>query len=589
MSEYVLSFKPTTRGFGEHDPSAALFEDGELVFGIEEERVSRNKHAIDEFPLGAIRECLSFAELDFSDVDQVLLPYRPELITKLIYSNISEVAQDPSLLADSEGGDPESASGPYLIARNLNTYIKSKRGVLTDIVRHRLEQVFDDSCPPIETIAHHRCHAASAFHPAGFTEELVVTIDGRGEYDSTVIWRGNESALERMRTYEHPNSLGHFYGIITEYLGYRAFNGEGKIMGLAPYGSDNDEIESRLREMIDIGVDYDVTALTTGGVEAGVQRLERLFDRPRNGQKGSFDDWQRDLAFTTQKLLEETVVDIVRHYSTYGNGNVGLSGGVALNCKMNKRVMELDEVDDLFVQPVAYDAGLAIGAGMVGQRPSDVEEMTHVYWGSEFDTGEITRVLEKNKIDYDRPDELESTIAEYIADGELVGWFQGRLEMGPRALGNRSILADPRTEESRDRVNRYVKHREEWRPFAPSMLEEAAEEYLVNAEPSPYMIKTFEVRPEKADEITAVLHPGDNTTRPQTVRKDQNPRYHRLISEFGEITGVPVVLNTSFNDHGEPIVRTPSEALKDFYGMGLDILVLDDIIVKKTDSTTASD
>lgn len=581
MSEYLLSFKPTTRGFGEHDPSAVLFKDGELVFGIEEERLSRNKHAVNEFPIRAIRECLSFENIALSDVNRILLPYRPELVSKLVYNNVSEVVQNPALLADSEGGSPGSESGLYLLARNLNTYRLAKRGELSDIVRHRLEREFDDTCPPIETIEHHRCHAASAFHPTDFSEALVLTIDGRGEYDSTVVWRGDETGLERLRTYSHPNSLGHFYGILTEYLGYRAFNGEGKVMGLAPYGEANADIEAKIRDLIDIGVDYDVTALTTGGIEPGVRRLEELFGRPRNDRKGEFDDWQQDLAFTAQNLLEEIVVDIVREYSSVGSGNVGLSGGVALNCKMNKRVMELEEVDQLFIQPVAHDGGLAVGAGMVGQRPTDVAAMSHAYWGSAFETDEIKRILEKNKIDYEEPDELERTVAESIADGELVGWYQGRLEMGPRALGNRSILADPRTEESRDRVNRFVKHREEWRPFAPSMLEEAAEEYLVNAEPSPYMIKTFEVRPEKTDDIEAVLHPGDDTTRPQTVREDQNPRYYRLIEEFERLTDVPVLLNTSFNDHGEPIVRTPTEAIKDFYGMGLDVLVLGDVVVRK--------
>ncbi|MFD1685875.1 carbamoyltransferase family protein [Halobellus litoreus] len=581
MSEYLLSFKPTTRGFGEHDPSAVLFKDGKLVFGIEEERLSRNKHAVNEFPLRAIRECLSYANITLSDIDQVRLPYRPELVTKLLYNNVSEILRNPALLGESQGDDPESESGPYLLAKNLNTYRLAKRGALNEIVRHRLEREFDDECPPIETVEHHRCHAASAFHPADFTEALVLTIDGRGEYDSTVVWRGDKSGLERIKTYAHPNSLGHFYGIVTEYLGYRAFNGEGKIMGLAPYGSNNEEIESKLRDVIEVTSEYDVTDLTTGGIEAGVQRLERLFNRPRNETKGSFDQWQKDLAFITQKLLEEIVVGIVRRYASIGSGNVGLSGGVALNCKMNKRVMELDSVEELFIQPVAHDGGLAVGAGMIGQQPDDVEAMSDVYWGSSFEMDEITRVLEKNKIDYEVPENLEATIAEDIADGQLIGWYQGRMEMGPRALGNRSILADPRTEASRDRVNRYVKHREEWRPFAPSMLEEAAEEYLHNGEPSPFMIKTFEVRSERTDEITAVLHPGDDTTRPQTVNEDQNPRYYRLIEEFEQRTGVPVVLNTSFNDHGEPVVRTPTEAIKDFYGMGLDVLVLNDAVVRK--------
>jgi carbamoyltransferase len=243
--------------------------------------------------------------------------------------------------------------------------------------------------------------------------------------------------------------------------------------------------------------------------------------------------------------------------------------------------MEADGVDDVFIQPVAHDGGLALGAGLLDQRPADVAEMTDVYLGSGFGNETIVDLLETNKIDYREPDDLEAEIADAIADGALVGWFQGRMEMGPRALGNRSILADPRTEESRDRVNKFVKHREEWRPFAPSMTEAGADEYLENAGSAPFMIKTFDVVTEKADEIEAVLQPADETTRPQTVRPDQNERYHRLLTEFEDRTGVPVLLNTSFNDHAEPIVRTPAEALKDFYGMGLDILVLNDFVIEK--------
>jgi carbamoyltransferase len=207
--------------------------------------------------------------------------------------------------------------------------------------------------------------------------------------------------------------------------------------------------------------------------------------------------------------------------------------------------------------------------------------MTDVYWGPSSADSEIKKVLEENKISYRRSDNVESYVANKLANGKLVGWMQGRQEMGPRALGNRSILADPRTSESLDRVNKYVKHREEWRPFAPSMLEEAAEKYLLDTTSSPYMIQTFDTDPEHRDEIEAVIHPGDYTTRPQTVREDQNPRYYRLISGFSELTGVPVVLNTSFNDHGEPIVTRPVEAIRDFYGMGLDILAIEDYIIEK--------
>jgi carbamoyltransferase len=375
--------------------------------------------------------------------------------------------------------------------------------------------------------------------------------------------------------------LGIFYGIITEYLGYIHKNGEGKVMGLAPYGSRNREIESVLRDFVTTGDEYDTKPLTRGDVEAGVKRLEAAFGRERETDPGTFSQWQKDLAFTAQSLLEEIAVDIVEHYTERLNTTaVGLTGGVALNCKMNKRIMESDAVDDLVVQPIAHDGGLALGGGILGSS-SPALNMTNVYHGSSYSMNEIKEMLETNKIEYEVVDDIERVVAEEIADGNLVGWFQDRLEMGPRALGNRSILADPRTDESRDRVNEFVKHREGWRPFAPSMLEHTVEDYLVDGQAAPYMIRTFDVKPEKRDDISAVLHPADDTTRPQTVREDQNPRYYRLLCEFEELTGVPVVLNTSFNDHGEPIVNKPVEAVKDFYGMGLDVLAIEDIIIYK--------
>lgn len=582
MSDYVLSFKPTTRGFGVHDPSSVIFEDGEVVYGIEEERLSRRKHAANQFPKRSIRACLDYCGIELGDIDEILLPYRPELLSKLLSSHVQNVVTNPSFFRRSAG---EESSGSLLgnvatVTDTVDKYLGARSDELVELVEQRLANQFTGPVPPISTLSHHRCHAAGAYYPAAFEEGLVLTADGRGEYDSTVVWRAKNGELTRERTYEHPNSLGLLYGAATEFLGYRAFNGEGKIMGLAPYGEHNERIDRKLRSVVDGGVDYDVTEVTTGEIEDGVEKLEDMFGRSRKKEAGEYTDWEQDFAFTIQQFLEETVLDIVRAYlRKFSTSNVGLAGGVALNCKMNKRVMDLDAVDDIYIQPVAHDGGLALGAGMLHQKkPLD---MPTVYHGPSHSNSRIEETLEKNKLEYEQSNDIEREVAELLADGKLVGWFQGRLEMGPRALGNRSILADPRTEASRDRVNRYVKHREEWRPFAPSMLEEAADEYLENAEPSPFMIKTFDVRQEQKDDIKAVLHPADDTTRPQTVNENQNPRYYRLISEFESITGVPVVLNTSFNDHGEPIVTTPTEAIKDFYGMGLDALALGDWLLRK--------
>lgn len=569
---YVLAVKvPAVAIYGGHDPSAALFKDGELVHGVEEERFNRIKHGGSEFPSQSVEYCLNQENIDFDDLDKVLFTYHPKFYGLKFTSRYLNEIPD--------------VSGLRKIKRYKDFIGKSivSKSFKKDINRRLLSEVSEGNLPEIEFREHHYCHAASAFHPSGFEDALVVTADGRGEIESTVIWRADrENGLEKLEVFEWPNSLGTFYGIITEFLGYHKNNGEGKVMGLAPYGSQNPEIEEKLLEKIEVGPDYDVTWLTENGVENGVEKLEELFDRERNTSEGEFDQWEKDLAFVTQRILENTVTSLVSHHlDRLDTSNVCLAGGVALNCKMNKEVMEMQEVEDIFIQPVASDGGLVLGAGMSYYEPHQISEMTDAYLGPSYLNEEVEEMLDQFKLDYRKPDNLEEDVAEKIADGSIVGWFQGGLEMGPRALGNRSILADPRTQESRDRVNKYVKNREEWRPFAPSMLEEAAEDYLENARPAPFMIKTFDVKEEKRNEITAALHPGDATTRPQTVNKEQNPRYYKLIKSFEEETGVPIVLNTSFNDHGEPIVNTPKQAIKDFFAMGLDYLVVEDYIVSK--------
>ncbi len=578
MSRYTLAFKPAIGLFGQHDPSAVLFEDGRAVFGIEEERLTRDKHAVGAFPVNAISACLEYRDLALADLDTILLPYDPRLRSKIWTHYFADAMRVDGV-----------ARKLFALERAFVTEIKSRYAPIRHI-EHRLEAI-GTPVPPIELLSHHRCHAVSAFYPSGFDEALVLTIDAKGEYDSTVVWQGDFEGVERVRTYTHPNSLGLFYAIITEFLGYRMFNGEGKVMGLAPYGNPNPEIEDGLRNLIETGVEYDVTRLTKRwGTGYGIDLLEQTFDRERNTTPGRFDQWERDLAYTAQALLEEIVVAIVEAYiEQVPTNNVALAGGVALNCKLNKQIRELETVEHLFIQPVAHDAGLALGAGWADRRPSDVDQITTVYLGPSYDSTEIREMLQTNKIVYSTPEQVPEYVATRLAEGALVGWFQGRLEFGPRALGARSILADPRTVESRDQVNQFIKHREEWRPFAPTILEEAIDDYLLDPVPSPFMIDTFDVKPSRRDNLEAVIHPADGTTRTQTVNASQHPTYHSLISTFYELTDVPAVLNTSFNDRGEPIVNTPTEAVKDFFGMGLDVLVLEDIIIEKTATTLESE
>jgi len=568
---YILTFRPAgVRLYSGHDPSAAIFKNNELIFAAEEERYTRIKKARNQFPKNAIAACLSHCNIAISDVDKIIMGWDIKLGSKKFDYQLKK-----SLLHH-KGILPKL----FHTERTLEKQAIAKFRPLNEI-REEL-RTFGEPLPPIQSKSHHYCHAASAFHPSGFDEALVITMDAAGEFDSTVVWKGNENGLNRIQTYEYPNSLGRFYGIVTEFLGYNRTKGAGKVMGLAPYGSYNDRIHKKLSENVETSWDYDVTSITQYGVEYGVDKLTEILGKSPSDSTDSFSQWEKDLAYTTQSILEDIATNLVDHYAgSTESVSVCLAGGVALNCKMNKKILELQSVDELFVQPVANDAGVALGAGYSETNPKNIEEMNHVYYGDEFRSGSIRELLNKNKISFEVPDDLGAEIASAIAEGNIIGWFNGRMELGPRALGNRSILADPRSDESRDRVNKYVKHREEWRPFAPSILEDRAEDYLQNYTDAPFMVKTFDVRDEKKSEIPAVLHPGDNTTRPQVVKKETNPEYYNLISEFENITGVPVLLNTSFNDHGEPIVRTPKDAIRSFYGMGLDILVLNDIVIEK--------
>jgi carbamoyltransferase len=569
-----------------HDPSACLIDGGEILAFVEEERMSRNKHAVGEFPINAIEECLHLGGADLTDIEEIGLSRNYDNRRKILGRLAKRAIRSDIGLAE------KLWDTVMLPVKQTATMTNSS---LRSVVINRLTEHFSvakDDVPRISCLNHQLTHAASAFYPSGFDKGLVVSLDNYGGHLSGAVYTGNENGIEELESFLRFNSLGRFYGDITEFLGFQRSNGEGKVMGLAPYGEQNDHVKRVIESYINFEDEaYDTESLTFRKTGDAVSKLEADLGIDARYWRDEITQAHKDVAFHAQQALEDVTTELVSHYiSEVDTGNVCLAGGVALNCKLNKQIRNLPEVNDIFVQPAANDAGGSLGAAIALSRDdgNEIQEMKHVYLGSEFNEEEIRDTLERLKLSYSTIDDVPKTIADLLSNGEIVGWFQGRMESGPRALGNRSILADPRSIDSRDNVNKYVKHREEWRPFAPSMLYEEAERYLKGSvsKAAYFMIDTYETTPKAVDDIPAALHPRDNTTRPQVVTRERNERYYELLQELKEKTGIGVVLNTSFNDSGEPIVRTPREAVRDFYSMGMDALVIEDILIRKSQSET---
>jgi carbamoyltransferase len=430
-------------------------------------------------------------------------------------------------------------------------------------------------------VDHHLAHAISAYSYSGLDKAAVVVMDGRGAWEASSIWYGHDGYLDHVLTIPWPNSLGLFYAQFTEYLGFVPNSDEWKVMGLAPYGHPGVKLE----EFISFNHEsYKVNAPLlferSNGTSAIAKRLG-----PERTPESEIDESFKNIAFAVQDACEVAMLALVKHALDITKcRNVCLAGGVALNSKANGKIQASGMVDHIFVQPAASDDGVALGAVLApymdkgGRLP--MKPMRHAYLGPEYSDAEIEKALTTFKLRATKLDHVAGTAAEMLASGKILGWFQGRMEFGPRALGDRSILSDPRDPEMNAKVNNAVKFREWWRPFAPSMLREVAEEYLESAYDSPFMILTSPVRPEKRSVIPSVTH-VDGSARPQTVEKEVNPLYWNLINEFGKRTGVPVVMNTSFNLRGEAIVNTPTDAVRTFFSSGMDALVIGSFLVEK--------
>ena len=546
-----------------HDSSACIMRDGELLFAVAEERLSRVKQDAG-FPHRAIRACLDFAKVRADQVDEICTgwpaPWR-------MY------AADAKCFAT--GKYPASYAN-VLNSTRLFVSMTHQRGGF-----RRFTQYFGPTRARMRFVDHHLAHALSAYAFSGFRDAAVVVTDGRGAWEASSIWWGHNGLLEHMLTIPWPNSLGLFYARFTEYLGFVPNSDEWKVMGLAPYGSKGVDLSSFLSLQDE---PYRVNAADLLEPGAGVPAISRRLGPPREPES-EIGDRYKDVAFAVQESCEQAMMALVgMAVKMTGTRNVCLAGGVALNSKANGKILVSGLVDDLFVQPAAADDGVALGAAlapyMINEGRVPMTRLRKIYLGPESSDEEIEKTLCTYKLRATRMQDPATTAAEMLAEGKILGWFQGRMEFGPRALGGRSILADPRDPEMNAKVNNAVKFREWWRPFAPALLAEAAPEYLESAYDSPFMIFTGVVRKEKRDVIPSVTH-VDGTARPQTVEPDVHPLYYRMIQAFGERTGVPVVMNTSFNLRGEPIVCTPTDAVRTFFSSGMDALVIGPYLVEK--------
>lgn len=564
-----------------HDPSAALYIDGKLIAAAEEERFIRDKHAKQKWPLQAAKFCLDFAGIKPEQIDRIAFPFDEVGLfgspARWHYAKRYWYAPDRAL----DG------------LLNGNRHYRRNRAGVIGMCQ---ELGIPNPDAKFVGVEHHLAHASSAYHLSGFKEKTAILgIDGKGEYATTFFGYGENGKIHKIKEFYDPDSIGGVYGALTQFLGFEMLDGEFKVMGMAPYGNPKRFDFSRLIYCDGKDLKVDTTLVNTIGLrrykdEKGTgyyfsPKLIEWLGKPRHGDE--IDDPYIDYAAAMQQLLEDVTLKLVDHYLgdiLRETGKLVFAGGVALNVKLNQRLIELPNVKELFVQPAASDAGTAIGAAsyVAHELGDTVEPLKHVYLGPKFSTEECVKACEahpaKPKFTV-LPNAVEKT-AEILAGGNPVAWFQGRMEFGPRALGCRSILGDPSHPGIAEQINLQIKYRERWRPFCPSMLDRAAKEILQTEHPAPYMTFAFKVAEKWKDKIPEVVH-VDGTARAQVVSKDTNPRYYALIEQLEKLRGVPVILNTSLNRRGEPMVCSPTDALNMFFGSELQYLVMEDVLVTK--------
>jgi len=574
-----------------YNHAAALVVDGRLSFFIEEEKLNRIKSQRDGFPIETIRAALEHEHIGLEDVDEIAYPCAPwSYSMNLVKYGVGSVLSSFTRF----GWPTEPPIGRVDLTQDrILTTLQFTPPFLPKLIRQHIRfGRIPGRIPPIAYVPHHRAHAASVFYSSGFEEAAIVIVDGSGETESTTIWHGRGLDIKRLEKISFPNSLGEFYAAFTEFCGFETYSQEGKLMGLAAYGGPDPEIQALMSKVFRVGAEsYQVDArYTIDGPHswgyAFSDALVELFGMPRE-KNGEITQRHKNIAWAAQDMLERGATEIVKKaVRLTGCKKVCMSGGVAMNCKLNGHVLHSGAVDDLYVLPASNDAGVALGAAMERTRQRGVDprfQLKHAYYGPSFDDAQIEKDLKIVKVPYERIDRANlGSIADMLTvQKKVLGLYTGRGEFGARALGARSIIADPRHPDMLDIVNRTVKFREGWRPFAPVILEGHEKDWFVDGRVSRYMMKAFQVRPEKAAAIPAVVH-VDGTCRPQSISRDVNPLYFDIVEACYKKTGVPILLNTSFNVRNEPIVSRPIEALRCYMGTGMDALVIGSFLLKKS-------
>ena len=551
---------------GFHDPAACLLVDGKIVAIAEEERFSRRKHDYGAFPDNAAQYCLKAAGALWRDVDRVVYPFDLE---KLIETNVQIEPWKSSMHADR----------PQLLA------FKEYYGSVALRVK---TWCAERNLPAPDIVDHHSSHLACALYGSRFDTASLLSLDSRGELHSTVTALGNGATIEEIHRVALPHSLGMLYTSATQFLGYNPYDGEGTVMGLAPYGED------LYREVFDKAAFIDgdffrcepsfLWNARTEGFVSGDDAFERHFGPARPYRPDPRDGTDEHIAASLQANLSRIVKHMVEALmKRTGIPKLCIAGGIGLNSKLNGEIFDLDCVEDLYVFPLANDAGCAVGGAylmynkLTGKRP---EPLDSVLLGPGFTDEEARNAAIKTGFTVDEPANLPKKVARLIADGKVVGWVQGRMEAGPRALGSRSILADPSRPESKDRVNIRVKRRENWRPFAATILDTHRDEYLEKCSDARFMIVCYPVKSAAIGKLSAASH-IDNTNRAQVIERDSNPPYYDLVREFGDITGTYALLNTSFNLRGQPIARTPAQAARILVDTDMDALAVGRYLIVK--------